>query len=133
MLSKYSKGVVSLLVFAFAAIALFAGGSIFGFHVTGSFQAKVISLVPLGAGVVAVVGTKNTTEDAIDKAIMQFVLGAISVAQFFTQIPSDLGVKIGAFIYAAVAAYFVWRKSNTPEPAPAAVASVSPTVPPIRR
>jgi uncharacterized membrane protein YfcA len=133
VIQKYSKGIISLLVFAFAAIALFAGGSIFGFHVTGDFQAKVIALIPLGAGVVAVIGIKNATEDAIDKAIMQFVTGAIAVAQFFAQIPSDLGVKIGAFLYAAVAAYFVWRKANTPEPAPAAVASgIAGSSPPVR-
>lgn len=112
MLEKYSKGVVSFLVFAFAAIALFFGGTIFGFHIEADFTAKVIALIPLGAGVIAVIGIKNATEDAIDKAIMQFLTGAISVAQFFTQIPSDLGVKIGAFVYTGVAAIFVWRKSN---------------------
>jgi hypothetical protein len=126
MLQKYSKGIISLLVFAFAAVALFWGGDIFGFHVTADFQSKVIALIPLGAGVVAVVGIKNATEDAIDKAIMQFVTGAIAVAQFFAQIPSDLGVKIGALVYAGIAAYFVWRKANTPSsvPTPAAAGRV---------
>jgi hypothetical protein len=118
MLEKYSKGVVSLLVFVFAALALFFGDDVFGFKITADFQAQVIALIPLAAATVAVIGTKNATEDAIDKAIMQFVLGAISVAQFFAQIPSDLGVKIGALIYAAVAAYFVWRKANPPTPTP---------------
>lgn len=117
VISKYSKALISFAVFAFAAIALFFGGQLFGFHIEADFQAKVIALIPLGAGVVAVIGIKNATEDAIDKAIMQFVTGAIAVAQFFTQIPSDLGVKIGAFVYAGVAAYFVWLKSNA-EPTP---------------
>lgn len=132
MLEKYSKGFISLLVFAFAAIALFFGGQIFGFDVNADFQSKVTALVPLGAGVVAVIGTKNATADAIDKAVMQFVLGAISVAEFFTQIPSDLGVKIAALVYAAVGAYFVWRKSNPGEPTPVAV-GVGASSPPIRR
>lgn len=111
---KYSKGVVSFLVFAFAACALFFGGDIFGFHIDADFEAKVIALIPLAASVVAVICTKNATIDAIDKAVMQFVTGAISVAEFFTQIPSDLGVKIGTFVYAGLGAYFVWRKSNAP-------------------
>lgn len=118
MLEKYSKAVISFLVFAFAAVALFWGDDVFGFHITADFQAQVIALIPLAAAVVAVIGTKNATEDAIDKAIMQFVLGAVSVANFFTQIPSDLGVKIGALVYAGVAAYFVWRKANAPTPSP---------------
>lgn len=109
---KYAKGVVSFLVFAFAAVALFFGNQIFGYHITADFQSQCIALIPLGAAVIAVIGTKNATEDAIDKAIMQFVLGAISVAQFFAQVPSDLGIKIGALVYAALAAYFVWRKAN---------------------
>lgn len=118
VISKYSKALVSFAVFAFAAIALFFGGQLFGFHIEADFQAKVIALIPLGAGVVAVIGVKNATEDAIDKAIMQFVTAAISVAQFFAQIPSDLGVKIGAFVYAGVAAYFVYLKQNNQEPTP---------------
>jgi hypothetical protein len=118
MLEKYSKGVVSLLVFAFAAVALFWGGDIFGFTITADFQSKVIALIPLGAGVIAVIGVKNATEDAIDKAIMQLVTGGIAVANFFAQIPSDLGVKIGSFVYAGVAGYFVWRKQNAPVPSP---------------
>jgi hypothetical protein len=118
MLEKYSKGIVSLLVFAFAAIALFFGNQIFGFHINADFQAQVIALIPLAAGVIAVIGTKNATEDAIDKAIMQLVTGGIAVANFFAQIPSDLGVKIGALVYAGIAAFFVWRKSNGPTPAP---------------
>lgn len=113
MLEKYSKGIVSLLVFAFAAVALLLGNQILGFHITADFQSQVIALIPLGAGVIAVIGTKNATEDAIDKAIMQLVTGLIAVSQFFAQIPSDLGVKIGALVYAGVAAYFVWRKANT--------------------
>jgi hypothetical protein len=112
ILEKYSKGVVSFLMFAFAAVALFFGGDIFGFNITADFQAQVIALIPLGAGVIAVVGVKNATEDAIDKAIMQFVTGAIGVANFFAQIPSDLGVKIAAVVYAGVGAFFVWHKSN---------------------
>jgi hypothetical protein len=114
MLERYSKGIISLLAFAFAAVALLLGNQILGFHITADFQSQVIALVPLGAGVVAVFGTKNATEDAIDKAIMQLVTGLIAVSQFFAQIPSDLGVKIGALVYAGVAAYFVWVKSNTP-------------------
>lgn len=116
LLSKYAKGVVSLLVLAFAAIALFWGGDIFGFQIEADFEAKVIALVPLVAGVIAVIGLKNATPDAIDKAIMQLVTGLIAVGQFFTQIPSDLGVKIGVFVYAAVGAYFVWRKANSQPP-----------------
>lgn len=112
-LKRYSKAVVSFLSFAFAAIALFFGNKIFGFHITADFQQQVIALVPLAAGVVAVLGTKNATPDAIDKAVMQFVLGTISVAEFFAHIPSELGVKIGALVYAAVAAYFVWKVPNT--------------------
>lgn len=119
MLEKYSKGVVSLLVFAFAAVALFFGNQIFGYTITADFQSQVIALIPLAAGVVAVIGTKNATEDAIDKAVMQLVTGLLAVAQFFAQIPSDLGVKIAAFVYAFVAAYFVWRKANSPTPSPA--------------
>jgi hypothetical protein len=135
MIERYSKGIISVLVFAFAAIALFFGGSIFGFHVTADFQAKVIALIPLGASVVAVIGIKNATEDAIDKAVMQLVLGLLSVAQFFAQIPSDLGVKIGAFVYAAVAAYFVWKKSNGENVSREAVGAGTPpsAVPPLRR
>jgi hypothetical protein len=112
MLERYSKGVVSFLVFAFAAVALFWGDNIFGYHITADFQSQVIALVPLLAGVIAVIGTKNATEDAIDKAIMQLVTGLLAVGQFFAQIPSDLGVKVGAFVYAGVAAWFVWAKSN---------------------
>jgi hypothetical protein len=112
ILSKYSKGVTSLLVFAFAAVALLWGGDIFGFQIEADFEAKVIALIPLAACVIGVIGTKNATADAIDKAIMQFVTGALAVAQFFTQIPSDLGVKIGAVVYAGVGAYFVWLKGN---------------------
>lgn len=111
-LQHYSKTIVSFLAFAFAAVALFFGGDIFGFHIQASFEQEVIALIPLGAGVVSVFGTKNATPDAIDKAIMQFVTGAISVATFFTAVPSGLGVKVGAIVYAGVAAYFVWKKSN---------------------
>jgi ABC-type transporter Mla subunit MlaD len=126
MLQKYSKGLVSLLVFAFAAVALFFGNQIFGYNITADFQSQVIALIPLGAGVIAVIGTKNATEDAIDKAIMQLVTGLIAVSQFFAQIPSDLGVKVAALVYAGVAAYFVWRKANTPSLAavPAAAGGV---------
>lgn len=116
VLEKYAKGIVSLLVFAFAAIALLWGDNLFGFHITADFEAAVIALIPLAAATIAVIGTKNATPDAIDKAIMQLVLGLISVAQFFTQIPSDLGVKIGAVVYTFVAAFFVWYKANTPAP-----------------
>jgi hypothetical protein len=111
-MERYTKTIVSLAVLAFAVIALFFGGDIFGFHVEANFEQQVIALIPLGAGVVAVFGIKNVTPDAIDKAIMQFVTAALSVAQFFAQIPSDLGVKIGAAVYAAVGAYFVWRFNN---------------------
>lgn len=111
-MERYTKGLVSLAILVFAVIALFWGGDIFGFQVEADFESKVIALIPLAAGVVAVFGVKNVTADAIDKAIMQFVTAAISVAEFFTQVPSDLGVKIGAAVYAAVAAYFVWRFSN---------------------
>jgi hypothetical protein len=116
-LSTYTKTIVSFLTFAFAAIALFFGNQIFGFHINADFQQQVIALIPLAAGVVAVFGTKNATPDAIDKAIMQFVLGAISVSQFFTHIPSDLGVKIGALVYAGVTAYFVYAARNS-DPTP---------------
>lgn len=119
VLSKYSKGLTSLAFFAFAALALFFGGDVFGFHIEADFQDKVTALIPLGAGVIAVIGTKNATPDAIDKAIMQFVTGALAVAQFFTQIPSDLGVKIGAFVYTGIAAYFVWLSRNHGETEPA--------------
>lgn len=112
-ITSYSKAIISFLVFAFAAVALFFGNQIFGFHINADFQQQVIALIPLAAGVVAVFGTKNATEDAIDKAVMQFVLGAISVANFFAHIPSDLGVKIGAVVYAAVGAWFVWKARNT--------------------
>lgn len=115
-LAKYSKAVTSFLVFAFAAIALFFGGDIFGFTIEANFEEKVIALIPLAAGVVAVLGVKNATADDWSKAIMQFVTGALSVAQFFAQIPSDLGVKIGAAVYAGVGAIFVFIKSND-EPA----------------
>lgn len=111
-LSAYTKTIVSFLTFAFAAIALFFGDQIFGFHINADFQQQVIALIPLAAGVVAVWGTKNATEDAIDKAIMQFVTGAIGVANFFSTIPSDLAVKIGALVYAGVGAYFVWKSRN---------------------
>lgn len=114
MLERYTKGIISLLVLAFAMIALFWGDNIFGFHITADFQSQVIALIPLAAATIAVIGTKNATPDAIDKAIMQLVLGMIAVGQFFTQIPSDLGVKIGAFVYAGVAAFFVWWKANSP-------------------
>ena len=117
-LAHYSKAIVSFLTFAFAAIALFFGDDIFGFKITAGFQSQVIALIPLAAGVVAVLGTKNATVDAIDKAIMQFVTGALAVANFFAQVPSDLGVKIGAVVYAGLATYFVWRKSNAPAPTP---------------
>jgi hypothetical protein len=120
---KYAKGLTSLLVLAFAVVALFWGGDIFGFHITGDFEAKVIALIPLASGVIVVIGTKNATPDAIDKAIMQFFSGAISIALFFHEIPSDLGVKIGAVVYAAVAAvYVVWRIPNSET-------TVSPAVP----
>ena len=112
ILSQYSKAIISLLVFAFAAIALFFGGDIFGFTIEADFEAKVITLIPLAAGVIAVFGAKNATPDDWSKAIMQLVTGAIAVAQFFTHIPSDLEVKIGAVVYAAVGAYFVWLKRN---------------------
>lgn len=112
MLQKYAKGVVSFLVFAFAAVTLFWGDNIFGFTITADFEAQVIALIPLAAAVLAVIGTKNATVDAIDKAVMQLVLGAISVANFFTVVPSGLGVKIGAFVYTGIAAYFVWRRRN---------------------
>ena len=111
-MDRYIKGLVSLAVLVFAVIALAFGGDIFGFHVEANFESQVIALIPLAAGVVAVFGVKNVTPDAIDKAIMQFVTAAISVSQFFTQIPSDLGVKIGVVVYAATSAYFVWRFSN---------------------
>lgn len=114
VLSKYSKAITSFFIFAFAAIALFLGGKVFGFDVEADFEAKVIALIPLAAGVVAVIGVKNATADDWSKAIMQLVTGAMAVSQFFAQIPSDLGVKIGAFVYAGVGAYFVWRKSNEP-------------------
>lgn len=117
ILAKYSKAAVSFAVLAFAAIALFWSDNLFGFHITADFQAQVIALIPLAAGTIGVIGTKNATEDAIDKAIMQLVTGFIAVGNFFAQIPSDLGAKIGAFVYACVAAYFVWLKSNsTPAP-----------------
>ena len=118
VLQKYSKGLMSLAVFAFAAVALLWGGDIFGFTIEADFEAKTIALIPLAAGVIGVIGTKNATADAIDKAIMQFVTGAISVAQFFTQVPSDLGVKIGAVVYAGVGAYFVWLKGSGPAGSP---------------
>lgn len=119
-IAKYSKALTSFAVFGFAAIALFFGGDIFGFHIDASFQEKVVALIPLGAGVVAVLLTKNATIDAVDKAVMQLVTGAISVGEFFTEIPSDLGVKIGAFVYATIAAYYlVWRTKNSGQPAPA--------------
>lgn len=117
MLEKYSKGIVSLLVFVFAAIALFWGDDIFGFKITADFEQQVIALIPLAAGVIGVLATKNATADAIDKAVMQLVTGALAVANFFAQIPSDVGVKIGAVVYAGVAAYFVWLKSNN-DPTP---------------
>lgn len=117
ILSKYAKGATSFVVLAFAAVALFWGDNIFGFTITADFQSQVIALIPLAAGVLAVIGTKNATEDAIDKAIMQLVTGFIAVGNFFAQVPSDLGVKIGAFVYACVAAYFVWLKGNS-GPAP---------------
>lgn len=132
MLQKYSKGIISLLVFAFAALTLFAGGEVFGFTITADFQDKVTALIPLGAGVIAVIGTKNATPDAIDKSIMQFVFGLIAVGEFFTQIPSDLGVKIGAVVYTAVAAYFVWRKTNI-EPNLMLAGQPPRSSPPIRR
>lgn len=114
VISKYSKALTSLAVFAFAAIALFFGGDIFGFTVEANFEEKVIALIPLLAGVVAVLGVKNATADDWSKAIMQLVTGMIAVGQFFENIPADVGVKIGAFVYAGVAAFFVWRKSNEP-------------------
>lgn len=113
-LSHYSKTLVSLAVFAFAFIALFFGDDLFGFHITDDFEQQAIALIPLAAGVVGVFGTKNATADAIDKAIMQFVTGAISVATFFTAIPSDLTAKIAAVVYTAVGAYFVWKVPNKP-------------------
>jgi len=115
ILSKYAKEVTSFVIFAFAAVALFWGDDIFGFTITADFQSQVIALIPLAAGVIAVIGTKNATEDAVDKAVMQLVTGFISVGNFITQIPSDLGVKIGAFVYAGVAAYFVYLKRNSGE------------------
>lgn len=114
VLQKYSKALVSLLTFAFAAVALFWGGDIFGFHITADFQEKVTSLIPLLAGVVAVIGVKTSTPDDWNKAIMQLVTGMTSVAVFFHEIPADLGVQIGVFVYAGVAAYFVWLKGNHP-------------------
>lgn len=109
---KYSKFLISALILAFAVVALFWGGDIFGFKITGDFEAKVLALIPLALAVVAVLGTKNATPDAIDKAIMQLVLGGLSVASFWHEISPDLGVKIGSIVYAAVGAYFVWRKAN---------------------
>lgn len=114
LLEKYSKALISLLVFAFAAIALFWGGDIFGFHITADFEEKVIALVPLLAGVIAVIGIKQSTPDDWSKAIMQLVTGMTSVALFFHEIPADTGVKIGAFVYAGVGAFFVWYKANHP-------------------
>jgi hypothetical protein len=114
VMEKYGKGVISFITFAFAAVALFWGGSILGFDITADFESKVIALIPLALGVVAVVGVKQSTPDDWSKAIMQLVTGGISVANFFAQVPSDLGVKIGAFVYAGVTAYFVWLKANHP-------------------
>lgn len=111
---ELSKSIISFISVAFAAIALFAGGSIFGFTISADFEAKVIALIPAALGVIAVFGIKNATFDAIDKAVMQLVTSGISVANFFAQVPSDLGVKIGAVVYAILTAYFVWRKSNSP-------------------
>jgi hypothetical protein len=113
VISKYSKAITSFAIFAFAGLALFFGGDIFGFQIEADFESKVIALIPLAAAVVAVIGVKNATADDWSKAIMQLVNGGIAVSQFFAQIPSDLGVKIGAFIYAGVGAYFVWLKKNS--------------------
>lgn len=113
LIEKYGKAVASLLVFAFAAIALFWGGSIFGFHINASFEDKALALIPLLGGVVAVLATKNATEDAVDKAVSQLLTGLLAVAQFFHTIPADTGVKIGAVVYSLIAAvYLVWRIPN---------------------
>lgn len=112
-ITKYSKATISLLTFAFAAVALFWGGEIFGFTITADFESKCIALIPLAAGVGAVFGIKNATADDWSKAIMQLVTGGIAVSQFFAQVPSDLGVKIGAVVYAGVTVVFVWVKANT--------------------
>jgi hypothetical protein len=112
-IQKYSKMVASLIVFAFAAIALFWGGQIFGFHIEANFEDKVMALLPLLGAVVAVLATKNATEDAVDKAVSQFLTGLLAVAQFFHTIPAGTGVKIGAVVYALIGAvYLVWRVPN---------------------
>jgi len=113
MIQKYAKALTSFAIFAFAAIALFWGGNIFGFHINADFESKVISLIPLLGATVAVVMTKNVTQDAVDKAVSQLLPGLFSIALFFHEIPAATGVKIGGFIYAFIAAtYAVWRVPN---------------------
>lgn len=121
ILTKYAKAATSFLVFAFAAIALFWGGEIFGFTVDANFEEKCLALIPLLVGVVAVLGVKNATANDWSKAIMQLVTGSIAVTQFFTNVPADTGVKIGAVVYAGVAAIFVWIKANKTPPSEAAI------------
>lgn len=111
LMEKYGKAITSFVVFAFAAVALFWGGNIFGFHITADFQSKCEALIPLAAGVVAVFGVKSATEDDWSKAIMQLVAGVIAVISFFHAVPADTGVQIGAAVYALVAAVFAVKKT----------------------
>jgi len=112
-IEKYAKALMALLIFAFAAVALFWGGDIFGFHINADFESKVLTLIPLLVAVVAVLHAKNATPDAVDKAVWQFGLGVISVIQFWHEIPSGTVIKLSAAVYALViAGYAVWRVPN---------------------
>ena len=114
VIEKYAKAVTALLIFVFAAIALFWGGDIFGFHINADFESKVLTLIPLAGAAIAVLLTKNATPDAVDKAVWQFGLGVIGVIQFFHEIPAGTVVKISAAVYALiVAGYSVWRVPNS--------------------
>lgn len=111
ILGKYTtdeaaKFLVSLAAVGVAAVAMF-------FVVDPGLGPAIETLIIAAAGAFVVLGTKNATADAIDKAVMQFVVAGIALLNYFIKVDPGVVTKIGGFVFVCVSAYAVWRKGNT--------------------